>query len=446
MPRPERQFDKYRTVVPSERLVMSATSSIPTGTTSTTATSATASTAATASEDGQQRLRLPRRPAFALALATVVAMMVGASAPSPFYPVLQAEIGFSPGTMTTIFGVYALTLLATLLVTGSLSDHVGRRPVLATGFAVLAVSMVGFWHADGVAMLMASRAVQGVAAGLLMSTMSAAVVDLEPRHRPGLAATLNSVTPLFGLAAGALVAGLALDATSHALPIVFATLTGLYLAIAGAVLALPETSPRHQGWRRSLRPQVGIPVAARPAFRRSAPALFAGWATGGLYLSLGAPIVGQLLGGGSHLEQGAVVAILTGVGALSSALGRRRSPREITLYGTTMLALGTILTLVALHAESLVGFLLAAVVAGSGFGTSFLGIMRSITPTVGPDQRGELFSSVFVVSYLAFGLPAVAAGFAAPHLGLERTATIYGLAVVVLSGAAALARALTTRD
>ena len=429
---------------------MSATSSIPTGTTSPTVSSTTGSRGSTptptTAQDRPGRLRLARRPAFVLALTTVVAMMVGASAPSPFYPVLQAEIGFSPGTMTTIFGVYALTLLATLLVTGSLSDHIGRRPVLATGFVVLAASMVGFWHADSVATLMVSRAVQGVAAGLLMSTMSAAVVDLEPRNRPGLAATLNSVTPLFGLAAGALVAGVTLDATTHALPIVFAGLTVLYVALAIGVLALPETSPRHEGWRRSLRPRVGIPVAARAAFRRSAPALFAGWATGGLYLSLGAPIVGQLLGGRTHLEQGAVVAVLTGVGALSSFLGRRRSPREITLYGTTMLALGTILTLVALHAESLVGFLLAAVVAGSGFGTSFLGIMRSITPTVGPAQRGELFSSVFVVSYLAFGLPAVAAGFAAPHLGLERTATIYGLAVVVLSGAAALARAFTTRD
>lgn len=410
-------------------------------------TSTTTPTTTTAAPRGlRSRLRPTGRPAFVLALSTVVAMMVGASAPSPFYPVLQAEIGFSPGTMTTIFGVYALTLLATLLVTGSLSDHIGRRPVLSAGFVVLAASMVGFWHADGVGTLMVSRAVQGVAAGLLMSTMSAAVVDLEPRNRPGLAATLNSVTPLFGLAAGALLAGIALDATSQALPIVFATLTGLYAALAVAVLTLPETSPRHEGWRRSLRPQIGIPVAARPAFRRSAPALFAGWATGGLYLSLGAPIVGQLLGGRSHVEQGAVVAVLTGVGALSSALGRRRSPREITLYGTTMLAVGTLLTLLALHAESLVAFLLAAVVAGSGFGTSFLGIMRSITPTVGPEQRGELFSSVFVVSYLAFGLPAVAAGFAAPHLGLERTATIYGLVVVVLSGAAALARAFTTRD
>ncbi len=390
--------------------------------------------------------RLAHGPAFALALASVVALMVGASAPSPFYPVLQAQIGFSAGTMTTIFGVYALTLLATLLVTGSLSDHVGRRPVLGVGFLVLAASMIGFWHADGVATLMTSRAVQGVAAGLLMSTMSAAVVDLEPATRPGLAATLNSVTPLLGLAAGALAAGAVLDASPHALPIVFATLTVAYLALALGVLALPETSPRHDGWRRSLRPRVGIPAAARPAFRRSAPALFAGWATGGLYLSLGAPIVGQLLDGRSHVEQGAVVTVLTGVGALSSYLGRGRSPRQITLYGTTMLAVGTLVTLVALHTESLVAFLLATVVAGSGFGTSFLGIMRSITPTVGPDQRGELFSSVFVVSYLAFGLPAVVAGFVAPHLGLETTATAYGLAVVVLSGAAALARAFTTRD
>jgi len=372
--------------------------------------------------------------------------MVGASAPSPFYPVLQQEIGFSAGTMTTIFGVYALALLVTLLVTGSLSDHIGRRPVLAAGFMVLAASMVGFWHADSVATLLVSRAVQGLAAGLLMSTMTAAVTDLEPASRPGLAATLNSVTPLFGLAAGALIGGFVLDSSpTSALTVVFATLTAVYVVMALGALALPETSPRHEGWRQSLRPRVGIPAPARPAFRRSAPALFAGWATGGLYLSLGAPIVGQLLGGRSHFAQGSVVAVLTGTGALSSYLFRNRSPRQITIYGTTMLALGTALTLIALHAESLTGFLLAAVVAGSGFGTSFLGIMRSISNTVGPDQRGELFSSVFVVSYLAFGLPAVAAGFAAPHVGLETTATIYGLVVVALSGAAALTRIFTTK-
>ncbi|GAA4715788.1 MFS transporter [Pedococcus ginsenosidimutans] len=394
---------------------------------------------------GPEPRRLPRGPAFVAAVGAVTALMVGASAPSPFYPVLQAQIGFSAGTLTTIFGVYALTLLATLLVTGSLSDHVGRRPVLAGGFVVLAVSMLGFWHADDVTTLMVSRAVQGVAAGLLMSTVSAAAVDLEPSNRPGLAATVNSVTPMAGLALGALAAGAALDAWPHALPVVFGTLTAAYLVLAVVALALPETSPRHDGWLRSLRPHVGIPTAARKAFNRSAPALLAGWATGGLYLSLGAPLVASL-GGRDHVVQGAAVTLLTGSGGLSSYLARHRSARAVTLYGTGMLALGTVLTLVTMHLGSLVGFLLAVVVAGSGFGTSFLGIMRSVTPTVGPDQRGELFSSVFVVSYLAFGLPAVAAGFAVPHLGLETTATVYGVAVAVLSGAAMLLRRFTTRD
>src|SRR4051812_5556545 len=188
------------------------------------------------------RVTPPVRPGgthgFTLAIVGVVAMMVGASAPSPFYPVLQRDLGFSSATLTGIFAVYAVALLLTLLVTGSLSDHAGRRPVISTGFVVLAVSMVVFWHADSVATLFAARIVQGVAAGLLMSSLSAAVVDLEPRSRPGSAATLNSVSPLGGLALGALAAGAVLDHSSSALAVVFGTLTALYVVIAAGVWLL----------------------------------------------------------------------------------------------------------------------------------------------------------------------------------------------------------------
>src|SRR3954447_10717752 len=101
---------------------------------------------------------------FTLALAAVVAMMIGASAPSPFYPVLQHDLGFSAATMTAIFAVYAVALLVTLLVSGAASDHIGRRPVVSAGFVVLAVSMVAFWHADSVSVLFAARVVQGIGA------------------------------------------------------------------------------------------------------------------------------------------------------------------------------------------------------------------------------------------------------------------------------------------
>jgi MFS family permease len=342
--------------------------------------------------------------------------------------------------------VYALALLVGLLVTGSLSDHVGRRPVVSAGFAVLALSMLTFWHADSVTMLIIARIVQGAAAGVLTSSLSAAVVDLEPVTRPGIAATLNSVSPLGGLATGALLSGLLLDHSASATTRVFGGLTTVYVVIAAAVWLLPETSPRHRGLWHSLVPHVSVPAVARAPFLRGAPALFAAWATGGLYLSLGAPLVGQELGGTDHTEQGLVVTVLTGVGAVTCYVVRDLSARAVTLYGTTALASGTTLTLLALATGSFGGFLAATVVAGSGFGATFLGIMRSVTPLAAPHERGGLFAAVFIVVYVAFAVPAVVAGIASPHIGLAQTTYVYGCVVIALSGAAALLRRFGSTD
>lgn len=385
------------------------------------------------------------RTGFVVALAGLTAMMVGASAPSPFYPVLQEQLHFSAVALTGIFAVYTVALLATLLLVGSLSDHVGRRPVVSAGFVVLAASMALFWQADTVPLLVVARVVQGVATGMLLSALSAAVVDLEPPNRPGLAATLNSVMPLAGLAVGAMGAGLLLEYGAAPMAMVFGALTTLFAATALAVWTLPETSPLQTGLLASLRPRVGIPAPARRVFLSSVPALVAGWSTGGLYLSLGPAIVGSELGGGA-VDQGLVVAILMAVGAASCFVAREASPRSIMLFGTTALAGGTALTLVGLAAGSLLGFKLSVVVAGAGFGTSFLGVMRSITPTVGVHQRGELFAAVFVVSYLAFGIPTVLAGLAAEAAGLAATTYVYGGLVVALAALAAVLRGLGSTD
>lgn len=407
----------------------------------------------TRSADGQigvtypERTRLRTNAGFVVALAAVVGMMAGASAPSPFYPVLQERIGFSAGTMTIIFAVYAGALLLTLLVAGSLSDHIGRRPVISAGLLILAASMISFWRAGSIETLMGARIVQGIAAGLLLPALTAAVVDLEPPSRPGSAAVLNTVTPIAGLALGALVAGAALDLVDEAaLGAVFVAGAVLFVALGLLTWLAPETSQRAEGLLTSLRPRVGVPALARAAFFRALPALIASWATGGLYLSLGAPLAAGELGGTSHLSQGLVVTALAAGGSAACFVARGWTARRTTLYGTTALAGGMSLTLLALAAVSLPWFLVASVITGTGFGTAFLGVMRSLTPLVGAHQRGELFAAVFVASYLAFGLPAVVAGFASGEAGLLATTYGYGAAVVVLAAVAAMLRRFGTTD
>src|SRR5882724_13707309 len=87
--------------------------------------------------------------AFALQVSIVVFLLAGSSAPTPIYAVYQAAWGFSPITITVVFGSYALAVLAALLVVGSLSDYVGRRPVLITAALAQAVAMVVFATAHG---------------------------------------------------------------------------------------------------------------------------------------------------------------------------------------------------------------------------------------------------------------------------------------------------------
>lgn len=367
-------------------------------------------------------------------------MMASASAPSPFYPVLQQEIGFSDVAMTAIFAVYAIVLLMTLLTGGSSSDHVGRRPILCLGFLLLAIFAIFFETATSLSGLIVARALQGVACAFLLSTLSATIVDLEPPDRAGTAAICNSIIPLIGLAAGTLASGIVMENAAHPKLDVFSGLGALSVVLAAAVWLLPETSPRHEGLSKALRPRLGIPVPARATFWQCAPAIVAGWATGGLYLSLGAPIMSSIFGSHSYVLQAGVVTVLSGAGAAACFLARDRNPHMILAYGTSALAAGTVVTLVAMELRSFPVYILALALAGTGFGTCFYGALRSIVPLVSASERGELFASIFTLSYLAFGVPVVLAGAFIPLIGLHATVSVYGVLIVLLAATAGLLR------
>src|ERR1700750_2564649 len=87
------------------------------------------------------RRKLSRPVAFAAIAAIFVAFAAASGAPSPLYVVYQQQWGFSASSLTVVFAVYVAGLVAALLVFGALSDHVGRRPVLAAAIALEAVAL-----------------------------------------------------------------------------------------------------------------------------------------------------------------------------------------------------------------------------------------------------------------------------------------------------------------
>lgn len=384
-------------------------------------------------------LRRPRF-GFALAVVTQIAMMMGASAPSPFYPVLAADIGFGAIVISAVFAVYAVALLLALLTAGSLSDHVGRRPVAIGGLLVLAVSMVLFWHADTVATLMLARILQGAASGVLIAALSAAALDLAPGGRVRIAALWNALSPGIGLALGALVSGIALDVTGQPLLDVFAPLTAAYIVLAALFFLAPETAPLRPGALASLSFRLSVPAGIRSDFWRGAPAIIAGWATGGLFLSLGANIVRTQLGGEAHVWQGLAVAMLAGTGAVTAFFFRNRRPRTSVIFGTAALAAGTALSLWALATGSLPFYLAATAVTGMGFGTAFSGVVASLAPRIPPTDRADTFAVIYLLAYLAFGVPAVVAGLLVGVFGLGAVCVGYGIAVIALAVVALVLR------
>ncbi len=377
--------------------------------------------------------RLPREVAFWAVAVTLGFLLFASSAPSPLYVVYQHEWRFSPLTLTSVFAVYVLALLVALVFAGSLSDRVGRRPVLLAALSVELAAMVLFGVAHGVGMLFVARIVQGFATGVATGALSATLIDLQPPSRPHLGALLSAATPPLGLAGGALGSGLLVQYAPDPLRLVYWLLTAVFALALLVVLALPETVRATHGWRSAVRPRIGVPGQARAAFVAVAPVLIATWALGGLYLSLGPSLAVSLLHTSSHLTGGLVIVALNVPGAIAAILSRDAHPERVLIGGAALLALGVGITLLGLNTEATGLFFAGSVVAGVGFGAGFSGAFKTVISLSPPTERAGLIAAVYVLSYLGFSLPAVAAGIAVTHAGLLPTTNVYGSVVAALA-------------
>ena len=360
--------------------------------------------------------------------------------------VFQGRWGFSSGMLTVAFSIYSLVLLVTLLIAGSLSDHLGRKPVIVAALIIQIASMALFLTADGIGGLLAARIVQGLSMGMVNGALSAAVIEAAPPARKALGSLLTSVSPLAGLATGALLTGALLGVTNQAEVWAFGFLGGLFSLGAVSVFLIPETASRVPGLLRSMVPSVHVAQAAQHGFMRGLPLLLSIWALGGFISALGPSLLRNVFAVNSGLLNGAIVAVLCGAGAVSPLLMRGRSPGPMAASGMAAVTAGVGLLLVAIGTEALTLFFVGTAVAGAGLGAAFSGLIQSLVPLTPVHERAELFAAIFLATYLSLAVPSIAAGFAVPLTGFLGTTQTYLGAVLVVSATATVLQWLPSRS
>jgi MFS family permease len=352
-----------------------------------------------------------QRWAFGLLLVLVAVSLGVSGAPAPLYALYAQEWGFAPITTTVVFAVYAVAALAAVLVTGSISDRYGRRPVLVVAALLILLGLGLFIAADSVAWLLAARVAHGLGVGSVVVVASAALLDLRPDdgERTG---RITGVVFNAGIALTLVTVALIVDMGPAPTVLPYVVLGAIVLVLLAGVLLMREPHTDERAVRLHVaRPRVPREIAAH--FRFSALGVMASWSVLGVLLSLYPRIASEAIGATSVLFGGAVVAGSAAASALSQAVVGRWPARDVAIVGDLGTGVSLVLCVPAVawgHASAIAA---ASTLVGLFFGLAFGGSLRHLTQHVPSAHRGEVMSAFYVLAYGAMAVPTVLAGWAA---------------------------------
>jgi predicted MFS family arabinose efflux permease len=377
--------------------------------------------------------------------AAFAAFFIAAGAPTPLLPIYEANWHFPASMVTVAFGVYAIALLLTLLIVGSLSDHIGRRPLLIGALALELVSMLVFLVSPSISWIIAARIIQGIATAAATSSFSAAILELAPDKRKHLAGVIAGLAPAAGIGVGALFSGVIAQFSSSAAATVWIILAAVMAIALVFAICTPETAPRKPGAIASLRPQVSVPPAARSVFAVTLPSLIAAWLVSALFLGLMPTILRLRFGIDSPAVSGLAAFAEQGAGGAAALALSKMKPQRLVFAGGCAIVAGIVLFIASITATSLPLLWIGAIVGGAGLGGAFTGTIRSLVPLAGAHQRAALFSAIYTVSYITFGVPVIVAGLFLSTIGVTAIAVTFGAVTVVSAAAGVMTQLATAR-
>ncbi|MBA2470873.1 MAG: MFS transporter [Pseudonocardiales bacterium] len=376
-------------------------------------------------------------PAVTLIGLAFAITMLGTTLPTPLYPLYEKAFGFDELVTTVVFAVYAVGVTIALLVFGSWSDQLGRRPMLQAGLALSGLSAIVFLLAGALGWLFVGRVLSGLSAGIFTGTATATIVDLAPDHGKARASLIAAGVNMGGLGAGPLLAGILAQYAPLPRSVCFIVDLGLVAVAVLGVQAVAE--PVRRASTPYLRPQkIDVPIEIRGVFTRAAIAGFAGFAVLGLFTAVSPAFLATVLHETNHALTGAVVISVFIASTIGQSLSSTISEQRALIVGCVGLIAGMILVGASLPIRSLAVLIAGGVIAGLGQGLSFRAGLGAVTGAAPPDKRGEITSSYFVMLYVGIAIPVIGEGAAAQAFGLIASGIVFAALVGILAAIAVL--------
>lgn len=176
-------------------------------------------------------------------------------------PRMQTDLGTTLVAMQWVVNAYTLCMSALLLIGGAAGDQLGRRRMFLIGVVIFGIASLGCGLASGVNVLIASRAIQGVGAALLIPCSLAIIGAAFNENERGAAIGIWSGASAVAAGLGPLLGGWLVDHTSWRAIFLINPLLAM-LAVWIGVRQLPESrdpaAGSHLDWRGAFLVFAGL--------------------------------------------------------------------------------------------------------------------------------------------------------------------------------------------
>ena len=151
------------------------------------------------------------------------------------------SVGFDDTSVILLYFIFNLTASIFSIPLGRLSDKIGRKKLLVTGYIIFSIVYIGFAFASSQAVIIAIFVLYGIYTAMITGVERAFITEIAPKELKGTMLGIHSTIVGIALLPASIIAGLLWD--SYGAPITF--VFGSSMSLLAALILLVFMKNRH---------------------------------------------------------------------------------------------------------------------------------------------------------------------------------------------------------